>query len=199
MTGCLQRICCFLKKPEETEDVRPDIFVMTQIDKESIPDSDSGVHSNANKMGKLGLNGSVSEEDSGVGSEGNNQSDIADQTDTSSHVDTDSLKPAPTQLRRNNSSCSKENFSDFELPLENTEADLTAEIALQLKQMNGFSLEAGNNTKSILDSCHQQPASNDAEKKKKRKRRKQRKVATAQSSQCQETSEDGAVEDVKEV
>lgn len=132
MTGCLQRICCFLKKPEETEgtfrfyfpknssfcspwmlwsksgfvgivddsklkvycsDVRPDIFVMTQIDKESIPDSDSGVHSNANKMGKLGLNGSVSEEDSGVGSEGNNQSDIADQTDTSSHVDTDSLKP----------------------------------------------------------------------------------------------------------
>ena len=74
-------------------DVRPDIFVMTQIDKESIPDSDSGVHSNANKMGKLGLNGSVSEEDSGVGSEGNNQSDIADQTDTSSHVDTDSLKP----------------------------------------------------------------------------------------------------------
>merc|ERR1712123_102251 len=87
-------------------------------------------------MGKLGLNGSVSEEDSGVGSEGNNQSDIADQTDTAS------LKPAPTQLRRNNSSCSKENFSDFELPLENTEADLTAEIALQLKQMNGFSLEA---------------------------------------------------------
>ena len=74
-------------------DVRPDIFVMTQIDKESIPDSDSGVHSNANKMGKLGLNGSVSEEDSGVGSEGNNQSDIADQTDTSSHVDTASLKP----------------------------------------------------------------------------------------------------------
>jgi len=142
MTGCLQRICCFLKKQEETEDVRPDIFVMTQIDKESIPDSDSGVHSNANKMGKLGLNGSVSEEDSGVGSEGNNQSDIADQTDTSSHVDTDSLKPAPTQLRRNGSTCSKENFSDFELPLENTEADLTAEIALQLKQMNGFSLEA---------------------------------------------------------
>ena len=65
---------------------------MTQIDKESIPDSDSGVHSNANKMGKLGLNGSVSEEDSGVGSEGK-ESDIADQTDTSSHVDTDSLKP----------------------------------------------------------------------------------------------------------
>merc|ERR1712021_76345 len=149
-------------------------------------------------MGKLGLNGSVSEEDSGVGSEGDNQSDIADQTDTSSHVDTDSLKPAPTQLRRNNSSCSKENFSDFELPLENTEADLTAEIALQLKQMNGFSLE-GNNSKSILDSFGQQPASNEAEKKKKRKRRKQRKVATAQSSQCQETSEDGAVEDVKEV
>lgn len=196
MTGCLQRICCFLKKQEETEDVRPDIFVMTQIDKESIPDSDSGVHSNANKMGKLGLNGSVSEEDSGVGSEGNNQSDIADQTDTSSHVDTDSLKPAPTQLRRNGSTCSKENFSDFELPLENTEADLTAEIALQLKQMNGFSLE-GNNTKIILDSC--QPSTGDAEKKKKRKRRKQRKVVSAQSSQSQETSEDGAVEDVKEV
>jgi len=195
MTGCLQRICCFLKKHEETEDVRPDIFVMTQIDKESIPDSDSGVHSNANKMGKLGLNGSVSEEDSGVGSEGK-ESDIADQTDTSSHVDTDSLKPASTQLRRNNSTCSKENFSDFELPTENTKADLTAEIALQLKQMNGFSLE-GNNTKTILESCQQ--STNDAEKKKKRKRRKQRKVATAQPSQNQETSEDGAVEDVKEV
>merc|ERR1712113_978192 len=147
-------------------------------------------------MGKLGLNGSVSEEDSGVGSEGNNQSDIADQTDTSSHVDTDSLNPAPPQLRRNGSTCSKENFSDFELPLENTEADLTAEIALQLKQMNGFSLE-GNNTKTILDSC--QPTTGDAEKKKKRKRRKQRKVVSAQSSQSQETSEDGAVEDVKEV
>merc|ERR1719277_1950886 len=133
-------------------------------------------------MGKLGLNGSVSEEDSGVGSEGNNQSDIADQTDTSSHVDTDSLKPAQSQLRRNGSQCSKENFSDFELPLENTEADLTAEIALQLKQMNGFSLE-GNNTKTILDSC--QPSTGDAEKKKKRKRRKQRKVVSAQSSQSQ--------------
>ena len=47
------------------------------------------------------------------------------------------LIQAPTQLRRNNSTCSKENFSDFELPTENTEADLTAEIALQLKQMNG--------------------------------------------------------------
>jgi len=195
MTGCLQRICCFLKKPEENEDIRPDIFVMTQIDKESIPDSDSGVHSNANKLGKLGLNGSVSEEDSGVGSEGK-ESDIADQTDTSSHVDTDSLKPAQSQLRRNASQCSKENFSDFELPLENTEADLTAEIALQLKQMNGFSLE-GNNTKTILESC--QPVTNEADKKKKRKRRKQRKVAAAQSNTSQETSEDGAAEEVKEV
>merc|ERR1719277_1804927 len=147
-------------------------------------------------MGKLGLNGSVSEEDSGVGSEGNNQSDIADQTDTSSHVGTDSLKPAPTQLRRNGSTCSKKNLSDFEFPLENTEADLTAEIALQLKQMNGFSLE-GNNTKTILESC--QPATNEADKKKKRKRRKQRKVAAAQSNSSQETSEDGAAEEVKEV
>jgi hypothetical protein len=64
-----------------------------------------------------------------------------------------------------------------------------------------------------LDSC--QPTTGDAEKKKKRKRRKQRKVVSAQSSQSQgtiskdykpyvskhllETSEDGAVEDVKEV
>ena len=80
---------------------------MTQIDKESIPDSDSGVHSNANKMGKLGLNGSVSEEDSGVGSEGK-ESDIADQTDTSSHVDTDSLKPV-SDLAKKTSPC-RSNF-----------------------------------------------------------------------------------------
>ena len=81
---------------------------MTQIDKESIPDSDSGVHSNANKMGKLGLNGSVSEEDSGVGSEGK-ESDIADQTDTSSHVDTDSLKPVSDRLSEKTSPC-RSNF-----------------------------------------------------------------------------------------
>ena len=32
---------------------------------------------------------------------------------------------------------SKDNFSDFELNLNNNESDLTAEIAQQLKQMNG--------------------------------------------------------------
>ena len=32
---------------------------------------------------------------------------------------------------------SKDNFSDFELNLNNNETDLTAEIAQQLKQMNG--------------------------------------------------------------
>merc|ERR1712050_221233 len=95
-------------------------------------------------MCKLGLNGSVSEEDSGVGSEGNNQSDIADQTDTSSHGDTDSLKPH--EVRRSCSRASKENFSDFELPSYENEPDLTAEISQQLKQMTGTLLLALVNT-----------------------------------------------------
>jgi hypothetical protein len=138
MTGCLQRICCFLRKQEE-KDERPDIFVVnSQIDKDSIPDSDSGVHTNS-KLNKLGINGSVSEEDSGVGSEGK-ESDIAEQTDTSSHVDSESIKPG--SIQRCDSKMSKDNFSDFELNLTNIETDLTAEIAQQLKQMNGFSLEA---------------------------------------------------------
>lgn len=188
MVGCLQRICCFLKKQEEETDNRPEIFVMSNIDKESIPDSDSGVHS-ARKMNKIG-SGSVSEEDSGVGSEGNNQSDIADQTDTSSHGDTDSLKPH--EVRRSCSRASKENFSDFELPSYENEPDLTAEISQQLKQMTGFSLEG--NT-SIMNS---ETAQNDqSEKKKKRKRRKHRKSPN-QTNQA-ETSEDGVTEDIKEV
>ena len=56
-------------------------------DDQSIPESfgDSGV--SLPKYGKAGSRGSVSEEDSGVGSEGHNQSDIADQTDTSSQAD----------------------------------------------------------------------------------------------------------------
>ena len=36
---------------------------------------------------------------------------------------------------------SKDNFSDFELNLNNNETDLTAEIAQQLKQMNGNNLK----------------------------------------------------------
>jgi hypothetical protein len=36
---------------------------------------------------------------------------------------------------------SKDNFSDFELNLNNNETDLTAEIAQQLKQMNGNNLQ----------------------------------------------------------
>jgi len=188
MTGCLQRICCFLRKQEE-KDERPDIFVVnSQIDKDSIPDTDSGVHS---KLNKLGINGSVSEEDSGVGSEGK-ESDIAEQTDTSSHVDSESIKPG--SIQRSDSKMSKDNFSDFELNLTNNETDLTAEIAQQLKQMNGFSLE-GNNSKTILD-CNGADCNGDqAEKKKKRKRRKHRKQSNLPS---QETSEDQA-EDVKEV
>jgi len=186
MTGCLQRICCFLRKQEE-KDERPDIFVVnSQIDKDSIPDTDSGVHS---KLNKLGINGSVSEEDSGVGSEGK-ESDIAEQTDTSSHVDSESIKPG--SIQRCDSKMSKDNFSDFELNLNNNETDLTAEIAQQLKQMNGFSLE-GNSSKTILD-CNGD-GGDQAEKKKKRKRRKHRKQNNIPS---QETSEDQA-EDVKEV
>ena len=48
-------------------------------------------------MNKLGINGSVSEEDSGVGSEGK-ESDIAEQTDTSSHVDSESIKPGSVRV-----------------------------------------------------------------------------------------------------
>ena len=114
---------------------RPEIVVISnqpEKDDQSIPESfgDSGV--SLPKYGKAGSRGSVSEEDSGVGSEGHNQSDIADQTDTSSQAD--SPKPG---LRRNNSD------SDFDqiLPICKN-SDLTAEISEELKQMNGFSLEA---------------------------------------------------------
>merc|ERR1712141_596720 len=150
------------------------------------------------KLDKIG-SGSVSEEDSGVGSEGNNQSDIADQTDTSSHGDTDSINHHTTirknghntkiqkNIRRSCSRASKENFSDFELPSYENEPDLTAEISQQLKQMTGFSLEG--NT-SIMNS---ETAQNDqSEKKKKGKRRKHRKTPN-QTNQA-ETSEDGVTE-----
>ena len=48
--------------------------------------------SNSSSKIKDCLDGSVSEEDSGVGSEGK-ESDVAEQTDTASNDDTDSLKP----------------------------------------------------------------------------------------------------------
>jgi hypothetical protein len=134
--ACLQRLCC--GAAEEETDKRPEIVVISnQPDKDnaSIPESfgDSGVSIRGGKYtGKAGSRGSVSEEDSGVGSEGHNQSDIADQTDTSSTVDD---RPS---LHRSNSSLSE--FSKI-LPICE-ENDLTAEIGEELKKMNGFSLEA---------------------------------------------------------
>jgi len=124
----------FLEITKTILDKRPEIVVISnQPDKDnaSIPESfgDSGVSVRSGKYNKAGSRGSVSEEDSGVGSEGHNQSDIADQTDTSSTVDDD--KPT---LMRTNSSLSE--FSKI-LPICE-EQDLTAEIAEELKQMNGM-------------------------------------------------------------
>lgn len=185
MVGCLERICCFLKNhDDDDQDPRPAIFVITDPsddstivdDKESIPDTDSGVHSSSSKI-KDCLDGSVSEEDSGVGSEGK-ESDVAEQTDTASNDDTDSLKP----VHRSCSHSSKENFSDFELPIDR-DTDLTAEIALQLKEMNGFSLEETSNRRYTLYETVDAAAGNGEKAKKKRKRRKHRKtVAPASQS-----------------
>lgn len=135
---CLQRLCC--QSVDEESDKRPEIVVISnQPDKDcaSIPESfgDSGVSVISGKYIKAGSRGSVSEEDSGVGSEGHNQSDIADQTDTSSQTDAESTKPGT--LHRTESSLSE--FSKIHVIEEH---DLTAEIAEELKQMNGFSLEA---------------------------------------------------------
>jgi len=55
--------------------------------------------------------------------------------------------------------------------------DLTAEIAAELEQMNGFSLEASNKTVLDLDL----PNRGEADAKKKRKRRKHRKITKATS------------------
>lgn len=136
--ACLQRLNCCRSTDEETGK-RPEIVVIsTQPDKDnaSIPESfgDSGVSLRGHgKYTKAGSRGSVSEEDSGVGSEGHNQSDIADQTDTSSQAD----ESQPGTLRR-----SESNLSEFGniLPICENQ-DLTAEIAEELKMMNGFSLE----------------------------------------------------------
>jgi len=86
-------------------------------------------------------------------------------------------------------------LSEFEkiLPMKEDQ-DLTAEIALELKHMNGFSLEAdGSIRKNILecDGIEKDQDSNQAEKKKKRKRRKHRKVA-------REAAHDLESEEVKE-
>jgi hypothetical protein len=177
--ACLQRLCCFGNDEDSVK--RPEIVVISnqpEKDDQSIPESfgDSGV--SLPKYGKAGSRGSVSEEDSGVGSEGHNQSDIADQTDTSSQAD--SPKPG---LRRNNSD------SDFDqiLPICKN-SDLTAEISEELKQMNGFSLEA-NATRNIMDL--NLPYEENADKKKKRKRRKHRKI--------KECVGDEESEEVKEV
>jgi len=187
--ACLQRLCCGVS--EEETDKRPEIVVISnQPDKDnaSIPESfgDSGVSIRGGKYTKAGSRGSVSEEDSGVGSEGHNQSDIADQTDTSSQADDISSKPG--SLNRSNSSLSE--FSKI-LPICE-EQDLTAEIAEELKQMNGFSLEA-NSKKNILElDTFEENSNQEVEKKKKRKRRKHRKVTKDQS-------DDQESEEVKEV
>jgi len=145
--ACLQRLCC--QSTDDESDKRPEIIVISnQPDKDnaSIPESfgDSGVSISGGKYTKAGSRGSVSEEDSGVGSEGHNQSDIADQTDTSSQADDCSSKPST--LHRSDSSLSQ--FSKI-LPICE-EHDLTAEIAEELKMMNGFSLEAsGSNSTNI--------------------------------------------------
>lgn len=191
--ACLQRLCC--RSVDDETDKRPEIVVISnQPDKDnaSIPESfgDSGVSIRGGKYTKAGSRGSVSEEDSGVGSEGHNQSDIADQTDTSSQADDCSSKPGT--LHRTASSLSE--FSKI-LPICE-EHDLTAEIAEELKQMNGFSLEA-NSKKNILEldesNQYDDNGSQDAgEKKKKRKRRKHRKVTKDQG-------DDQESEEVKEV
>jgi len=135
--SCLQRLCC-LNAEDEYSDKRPEIVVISsQPDKDtsSIPDSFVSSSVVNGKFDKAGSRGSVSEEDSGVGScrDTSNQSDAADQTDTSSQSDTVS-----TKLRRSDSTLSSMSAI---LPTKEKELDLTAEIAAELEQMNGFSLE----------------------------------------------------------
>jgi len=187
--ACLQRLNCCRSTDEETGK-RPEIVVIsTQPDKDnaSIPESfgDSGVSLRGHgKYTKAGSRGSVSEEDSGVGSEGHNQSDIADQTDTSSQAD----ESQPGTLRRSDSNLSE--FGNI-LPICENQ-DLTAEIAEELKMMNGFSLEA-NTKRNILElDLAGDNQMDTTEKKKKRKRRKHRKVN-------KEQLDDQESEEVKEV
>ncbi|CBY32390.1 unnamed protein product [Oikopleura dioica] len=135
---CLQRLCC-LNAEDEYSDKRPEIVVISsQPDKDtsSIPDSFVSSSVVTGKFDKAGSRGSVSEEDSGVGScrDTSNQSDAADQTDTSSQ----SEDTVSTKLRRSDSTLSSMSAI---LPTREPELDLTAEIAAELEQMNGFSLE----------------------------------------------------------
>lgn len=135
---CLQRLCC-LNAEDEYSDKRPEIVVISsQPDKDtsSIPDSFVSSSVVTGKFDKAGSRGSVSEEDSGVGScrDTSNQSDAADQTDTSSQ----SEDTVSTKLRRSDSTLSSMSAI---LPTKEPELDLTAEIAAELEQMNGFSLE----------------------------------------------------------
>lgn len=136
--SCLQRLCC-LNAEDEYSDKRPEIVVISsQPDKDtsSIPDSFVSSSVVNGKFDKAGSRGSVSEEDSGVGScrDTSNQSDAADQTDTSSQ----SEDTVSTKLRRSDSTLSTMSAI---LPTKEKELDLTAEIAAELEQMNGFSLE----------------------------------------------------------
>merc|ERR1712176_380503 len=160
--SCLQRLCC-LNAEDEYSDKRPEIVVISsQPDKDtsSIPDSFVSSSVVTGKFDKAGSRGSVSEEDSGVGScrDTSNQSD-----DTVS-----------TKLRRSDSTLSSMSAI---LPTKEPELDLTAEIAAELEQMNGFSLEASNKTVLDLDL----PNRGEADAKKKRKRRKHRKITKATS------------------
>jgi len=171
---CLQRLCC-LNAEDEYSDKRPEIVVISsQPDKDtsSIPDSFVSSSVVTGKFDKAGSRGSVSEEDSGVGScrDTSNQSDAADQTDTSSQ----SEDTVSTKLRRSDSTLSSMSAI---LPTKEPELDLTAEIAAELEQMNGFSLEASNKTVLDLDL----PNRGETDAKKKRKRRKHRKITKATS------------------
>lgn len=171
---CLQRLCC-LNAEDEYSDKRPEIVVISsQPDKDtsSIPDSFVSSSVVTGKFDKAGSRGSVSEEDSGVGScrDTSNQSDAADQTDTSSQ----SEDTVSTKLRRSDSTLSSMSAI---LPTKEHELDLTAEIAAELEQMNGFSLEASNRTVLDLDL----PNRGETDAKKKRKRRKHRKITKATS------------------
>jgi len=183
--ACLNRLCC--RSSDDESDRRPEIVVISnQPHDDNYSAMDSGFKSDFKGdkfVGKADSCGSVSEEDSGVGShgsfsEGQSPSDISEAaSDTASQIDSQ-----PEIMERTESG-----LSEFEKILPTKEnQDLTAEIALELKQMNGFSLEADGNTRKNIhefegndkeqDSCQ-------AEKKKKRKRRKHRKVARDHDSE----------------
>lgn len=180
---CIQKLCCF------PVDDTPDLDLKSRVTSET----GSVAETTGKKLDKIGSRGSVSEEDSGVGSEGI-ESDIADQSlgsDAESRVhdvcaqempsiDQDKDQPEAC-VRRSESTLSR--FSNI-LPEDKDLSDMLAEEFQANTKLNGFSVFGENQREEgkpsiafevvVAEGEDATKQTNNPDKKLKRKKRKNR-------------------------